>query len=101
MTLFSGPWESNIRAPVNKSHILPAKIFHSEGAVSGTEAVLKDETLSSSVGRSWVIRPGGLTTFEFAESIGGRYAEVILMEWAMLIHGRVCFERDIFIYIFL
>jgi hypothetical protein len=66
-TIFPGPWEGNIRAPYNKSHIEPVKIFKHEGAVSGAESVLQDV---DSKGGSWVIRPGGLTTFEFAENIG-------------------------------
>lgn len=69
-TIFPGPWESNIRAPVNKSHITPVRIYNFEGAVNGAEAVLQDA--ESSNGISWVISPGGLITFEFAENIGGR-----------------------------
>lgn len=69
-TIFPGPWESNIRAPANKSHITPVKIFNSEGPVSGAEAVLQDADVS---GISWVISTGGLITFEFQENIGGRY----------------------------
>jgi hypothetical protein len=78
-TVFPGPWEENIRAPVNKSHILPVKIFNFEGAVAGVEAVLQDA--STAGGISWVIGPGGLVTFEFAESISGRYdcfAQILL-----------------------
>jgi hypothetical protein len=68
-TIFPGPWESNIRAPFNKSHIAPVKIFNFEGAVSGAEAVLRDASPSSI---SWVISPGGLITFEFEENISGK-----------------------------
>lgn len=68
-SIFPGPWESNIRAPFNKSYITPTKIFNFEGAVSGGEVVLQDAAGS---GISWVISPGGLITFEFAENIGGR-----------------------------
>ena len=71
-TIFPGPWESNIRAPANKSHIVPIKIFNYEGALSGAEAMLEDAEGS---GVSWVISPGGLITFEFQENIGGRYVE--------------------------
>ena len=70
-TIFPGPWESNIRAPLNKSYITPVKIFNFEGVVSGAEAVLQDAETSSGI--TWVISPGGLITFEFAENIGGRY----------------------------
>ena len=71
-TLFPGPWESNIRAPSNKSYIKPTKIFNFEGAVSRAEAVVQDV---ESNGIPWVISPGGLITFEFAENIGGRYIQ--------------------------
>lgn len=68
-TIFPGPWESNIRAPFNKSYITPVKIFDFEGAVSGGEAVLQD---ADAEGISWVISPGGLITFEFGENIAGK-----------------------------
>jgi hypothetical protein len=64
-TVFPGPWESNIRAPLNKSHIVPVKIFNFEGA----ESVLQDAS-SSSI--SWVLSPGSLITFEFEENISGK-----------------------------
>jgi hypothetical protein len=72
-TIFPGLWEDNIRAPFNKSYIAPTKIFNIEGAVAGAETVLLDAEKSS--GASWVISPGGLVTFEFAENIGGRRVE--------------------------
>ncbi|EPE33595.1 Six-hairpin glycosidase [Glarea lozoyensis ATCC 20868] len=75
-TIFPGPWESNIRAPLNKSHIVPSKIFNFEGAVSGQESILQDADAASGI--SWVIRTGGLITFEFEENIS----------------GRVCFDVD-------
>jgi hypothetical protein len=68
-TIFLGPWESNIRAPVNKSYIQPVKIFKLEGTVSGPESVLQD---AGSEGKPLRISPGGLVTFEFAENIGGK-----------------------------
>ncbi|KAH8672812.1 Six-hairpin glycosidase-like protein [Tricladium varicosporioides] len=70
ITIFPGPWENGIRAPVNKSHIVPTKIFNYEGAVSGAESVL--QTADRRRGLSWVISPGGLVTFEFEENIAGR-----------------------------
>ncbi len=70
-TIFPGPWESNIRAPLNKSHISPVKIFNFEGMVSGAEAVLQDANTNSGI--AWVIGPGGLITFEFEENISGKY----------------------------
>ena len=68
-TIFPGPWESNIRAPFNKSYITPVRIFDFEGSVSGGEAVLQD---AETEGISWVISPGGLITFEFEENIAGK-----------------------------
>jgi hypothetical protein len=68
-TIFPGPWENDIRAPLNKSHILPVKIFNSEGAVSGAESILQDGSTS---GISCVLSPGGLITFEFEENISGK-----------------------------
>lgn len=68
-TIFPGPWESNIRAPVNKFRIIPVKIFKSEGVVWDGEAVLQD----ADPGASWGIGLGGLVTFEFAENIAGKY----------------------------
>jgi hypothetical protein len=70
-TIFPGPWEASIKAPVNKSHITPAKIFAFEGNVAGGEAVLSGTRPKG--GLAWVIGPGGLITFEFVENIGGLY----------------------------
>lgn len=70
VTIFPGPWESSIRAPHNKSYIEPVKIFKFEGAVSGAESVLQDAKTEAGV--SWIIRPGGLITFEFGENIAGK-----------------------------
>lgn len=75
-TIFPGPWEDYIRAPVNKSYITPVKIFNFEGATKGAETVLQDATVKS--GLSWVISPGGLITFEFGENIAGKYVVFIV-----------------------
>ena|ERR1700710_2307615 len=69
-TIFPGPWENYIRAPVNKSHIAPVKIFDLEGVVSGAETVLQDADANGGI--AWIIGPGGLITFEFAENIAGK-----------------------------
>lgn len=71
-TLFPGPWEQNIKAPKNKTHIVPVRIFNYEGATFGAESVLEDADVSVDTGLTWGIGPGGLITFEFAENIGGR-----------------------------
>lgn len=77
-TIFPGPWEENIRAPVNKSHITPVKIFNFEGATRGFDSVLLDATTKRGSGLSWVIGPGGLVTFEFGENIAGKYVFALL-----------------------
>ena len=69
-TIFPGPWESYIKAPNNKSHIQPSKIFAREGSVSGAESVLLNGDKKD--GAPWTIRPGGLITFEFEENISGK-----------------------------
>ncbi len=67
--IFPGPWESNIRAPFNKSYVQPVKIFKLEGAVSGAETVLHS---ADSNDNSFEISSGGFVVFEFAETIGGQ-----------------------------
>jgi len=81
-TIFPGPWERNIRAPLDKTHITPVKIFNTEGAVSGAESVLQDADTSG--GKSWIIGRGGLITFEFEENISGKYVTTIRRD------GRIC-----------
>ncbi len=71
-TLFPGPWESNIKAPVNKTYITPVRIFNFEGATVGAESVLQGADANANGGLTWGISPGGLITFEFAENIGGK-----------------------------
>jgi hypothetical protein len=90
-TIFPGPWESNIRAPLNKSHIVPVKIFNFEGAVSGQEAILQNADTAS--GASWVIRSGGLVTFEFEENISGRLVLRLFRE-KHTDTARACFQVD-------
>lgn len=77
-TIFPGPWEANIKAPVNKSHIAPVRIFNFEGATYGAESVLQDAELNAEGGLTWGISPGGLISFEFAENIGGKYVSLLL-----------------------
>ncbi len=72
-TIFPGPWESNIRAPHNKSHITPVKIYAVEGAVEGGESVLQDADTAGGI--SWIMSPGGLITYEFGENIAGKYVK--------------------------
>jgi hypothetical protein len=90
-TIFPGPWESNIKAPANKSYIEPVRIYNWEGSVVGAETVLEN---AEGNGISWVIRPGALVTFEFAENIGGRYVftfasfRIVLINWQSLLPSR-------------
>jgi len=71
-TLFPGPWEANIRAPLNKSHIVPVKIFNHEGPVAGGWSMLQNAGTRGATSDFWYISRGGLITFEFAESIAGK-----------------------------
>lgn len=57
-TIFPGPWEQYIRAPVDKSHITPAKIWKANGDVKTSPGLI-------------VIGQGAELTVEFAENIGG------------------------------
>lgn len=65
--LFPGPWEDYIRAPADKSHIRPGRIWHVEGSVSLPEAVLSWQQSNSSS----TLDPGGLIILEFSENIAG------------------------------
>ncbi|KAL8701531.1 MAG: hypothetical protein Q9201_004860 [Fulgogasparrea decipioides] len=65
--IFPGPWEEYIRAPIDKSHIRPEKIWHVEGYVSAPEALLELEEANSST----TLDPGGLVILEFPENIAG------------------------------
>lgn len=68
-TIFPGPWESDIRAPKNKSHIAPVKVFKTEGAVLDASILLDGGASKSGL----VLGPGDLVSLEFAENIAGRY----------------------------
>ncbi|KAL8833064.1 MAG: hypothetical protein Q9170_004526 [Blastenia crenularia] len=66
--VFPGPWDEYIKAPFDKSHIRPQKVWHVEGPVSIPEAILDWRESNSSA----TLGPGGLVTLEFAENIAGR-----------------------------
>lgn len=66
--VFPGPWEEYIKAPSNRSHVRPERIWHVEGPVTVPEAVLDWQETSTSV----TLDPGGLVVLEFAENIAGR-----------------------------
>ncbi|KAI4161070.1 MAG: hypothetical protein LQ342_005233 [Letrouitia transgressa] len=67
-TLFPGPWEENIKAPIVKSAIYPIKVWNTEGEASKPEALLEwaDKGTSTQLGS------GGLISLEFSENIAGR-----------------------------
>lgn len=67
-SIFPGPWEQYIKAPANKTHIFPQKVWKWDGDVSEPDALLQWTDLSkrSSLG------PGGMVILEFKENIAGR-----------------------------
>jgi hypothetical protein len=66
--VFPGPWDANIQAPANKSHIRPKKIWKTEGDVTGANALVVGKSKNDGL----IIRPGGLVTLEFPQNIAGR-----------------------------
>ncbi|KAK0635378.1 Six-hairpin glycosidase-like protein [Bombardia bombarda] len=61
---FPGPWEGYIQAPENKTHIVPKRVYKTEG---NTEYWLTDGVISGiSLG------PSGVVTLKFEQNIGGR-----------------------------
>lgn len=74
-TVFPGPWEQNIKAPKDKTRILPAKVFFQE-SVKNPESVLENTQVNATAASNgrFNIGLGGTVIYEFAENIGGRYA---------------------------
>ena len=66
--IFPGPWDENIKAPSNKSHIRPVKIRDVEGAAYHPDALLDWSQDNSSS----TLEPGGKIVLEFSENIAGR-----------------------------
>jgi hypothetical protein len=66
--VFPGPWDENIQAPANKTHIRPKRIWNQEGNVGEADVVVD----GVSKNRSLTMSPGGLVTLEFAQNIAGR-----------------------------
>src|ERR1700722_11488273 len=66
--VFPGPWNANIQAPANKTHIRPKRIWKTEGDVAAADTLVaqKTEILGLTMG------PGGLVTLEFPQNIAGR-----------------------------
>lgn len=67
--VFPGPWDANIQAPANKTHIKPQRIWNTEGDVAAAEVLVAGESKS----RSLTMGPGGLVTLEFPQNIAGRW----------------------------
>lgn len=67
-SIFPGPWEENIQAPANKTHIYPEKLWRWDGDISDPGALLEwtDPNTRSS------LSPGGMITLEFKENVAGR-----------------------------
>lgn len=66
--VFPGPWDANIQAPANKTHIFPKRIWKTEGDVAGADALV----IGPSKHHSLTVGPGGLVTLEFPQNIAGR-----------------------------
>lgn len=74
-TVFPGPWEQNIKAPKDKSRIVPSKVFLQQ-SVTNAESVLENAQVKATAANNGRLNIGlgGLVIYEFAENIGGRYA---------------------------
>ena len=68
-TLFPGPWEQYIKAPKNKTHITPARIYRVRGNVSTSSF----EDGKHEDGGGLMLGAGGTLSLEFDENIAGRY----------------------------
>lgn len=66
--LFPGPWDANIQAPANKTHIKPLEIWNTEGNVVAAEVLVAEMAEQ----RSLIMGPGGLVTLQFPQNIAGR-----------------------------
>lgn len=67
--VFPGRWEEYIRAPSNKSYIVPVSIWGRDGNLTNADALLRDHPRGSET----TLNPGATITYEFAENIAGRY----------------------------
>ncbi|KAK3685694.1 Six-hairpin glycosidase-like protein [Podospora appendiculata] len=78
VTLFPGPWDEYIKAPKNKSHILPARFWKVRGNVSTSTSATaswgknEEDSAGHVRGSGIVLGPGGVLTVEFKENYGGR-----------------------------
>ncbi|KXH51899.1 hypothetical protein CSIM01_13676 [Colletotrichum simmondsii] len=72
--VFRGPWERYIKAPADKTYIVPHRIWDVEGNIttSGLEAVEVGVEAGRTFHHGITIGPGGMLTLEFEENIAGR-----------------------------
>lgn len=70
-TVFPGPWDKYIKAPINKTRIPPARIWRVMGNVT-TSGVDAKTRVGHGHGGGIAIGPGGVLTVEFEENIAGR-----------------------------
>jgi hypothetical protein len=66
--VFPGPWDANIQAPANKTHIRPKRIWKTEGDVRGADTLVVGKPKHHNL----TIGSGGLVTLEFPQNIAGR-----------------------------
>lgn len=72
-TIFPGPWETYIKAPVNKSYITPARIWKTRGNVTDSGFFYSGvDDGHHEPGKGILIGAGGVLTLEFDENIAGR-----------------------------
>ncbi|KAK2065718.1 Six-hairpin glycosidase [Colletotrichum caudatum] len=73
-SVFKGPWERYIKAPEDKTHIVPFRVWDVEGNVttSGLEAVEVGAKAADAFSNGITVGPGGVLTLEFEENIAGR-----------------------------
>ncbi|KAL8777986.1 MAG: hypothetical protein Q9213_007612, partial [Squamulea squamosa] len=88
--VFPGPWEEYIKAPVNKSLIRPARVWHASGSVSGPEALLESPKGNAPT----IIGPGGLVIFEFSENIAGRACFDIISTSGSPVHLALAYSES-------
>jgi len=66
--VFPGPWDANIQAPANKTHIRPKRVWKTEGDVAAADTLVAWNTKNHSL----TMGTGGLVTLEFPQNIAGR-----------------------------
>jgi hypothetical protein len=66
--VFPGPWDANIQAPANKTHIRPKRVWKTEGDVAAADTLVAWKTKIHGL----TMGPGGLVTLEFPQNIAGR-----------------------------